>query len=358
MVKQGEHKSRIERQNLNRDRAPQEKVRKGIFKKLMSSRKAGHRSFGEKFRIYRGEKLNWFQVVLQLKGPVLSGVLPWVGLCTAYSTLLALLNHFGYLPEFGANKSLSNIVISLNVVLSLLLVFRTNTAHERFWEGRKLWGAMVNVCRNLARGIWVILDEHNSDDRDGKAANARLVAAFSVAMKLHLRQEPMQPELMSLMSESQYHRLQQVPHAPLEISFWISDYLQQQYKQKRVNIFQVSDLIEMVDEMVDILGGCERILKTPLPLVYVITLKILLTVYFILLPLGLIQDLGWWTMVDIAFISFMIFSINEIGAEIEEPFGSDVNDLPLDLICNTITRNIQEMLTLSPNQCVLPQPDL
>jgi putative membrane protein len=112
----------------------------------------------------------------------------------------------------------------------------------------------------------------------------------------------------------------------------------------------------MLDEMVDILGGCERILKTPLPLVYVITLKILLTVYFTLMPLALIRDLGWWTILDITFISFLIFSINEIGAEIEEPFGKDPSDLPLDLICNTITRNIEDTLTLNPNQCVLPQP--
>jgi putative membrane protein len=287
---------------------------------------------------------------------VVSGVLPWVGLCTGYSVVVALLDHFNYLPDFSAIKSLSNIIVSLNVVLSLLLVFRTNTAHERFWEGRKLWGAMVNVCRNLARGIWIILDEQNAGDREGKAANARLVAAFAAAMKLHLRRDPVHPELMPLMSQSQYHRLQQAPHAPLEIAFWIGDYLQQQYKQKRINIFQLSDLHDMLDEMVDILGGCERILKTPLPLVYVITLKILLTVYFTLMPLALIRDLGWWTILDITFISFLIFSINEIGAEIEEPFGKDPSDLPLDLICNTITRNIEDTLTLNPNQCVLPQP--
>jgi putative membrane protein len=356
MVKQGERSSRMNQRDLNMERSSSEKRGKSIFGKLKFSRKASHRSFGEKFHSYRGEKLNWLQVILRLKGPVISGVLPWVGLCTAYSAIIALLDYVGYLPNVGANKSLSNIVISLNVVLSLLLVFRTNTAHERFWEGRKLWGAMVNVCRNLARGVWIILDEQDTSDREGKAANARLVAAFAMAMKQHLRQEPMLPELLPLMSESQYERLHQVPHAPLEIAFWIGDYLQQQYKQKRVNIFQLSDLIDMLDEMVDILGGCERILKTPLPLVYVITLKMLLTVYFTLMPLGLVHDLGWWTIMDIAFISFMIFSINEIGAEIEEPFGSDLNDLPLDLICNTIARNINEMLTLRPNQWVLPQP--
>ena len=174
-------------------------------------------------------------------------------------------------------------------------------------------------------------------------------------MKYHLRSEPVNSELMPLMSQWQYQRLQEVQHAPLEIAFWLADYLQQQYNQKKINVFQLNTLQADIDDMVDILGGCERILKTPVPIIYTIVLKILLIVYFLLLPFELIQSIGWWTCPAMAFISLVILSINEIGAEIEEPFGRDLNDLPLDFISNTIVRNIKHLLTLDPTSPRIPR---
>lgn len=317
--------------------------RQSLIQKIVNAR-----SVGEKFQIYTGEKLHWFQVILRLKRSVIPAILPWVVLCGGYGFLISLLDYFEYLPNLTGIKSLPNILISLNVVLSLLLVFRTNTAHERFWEGRKLWGAMVNVVRNQARGIWIYIEEREMPERKSKAAAARLVAAFAVAMKLHLRRDPINPELAQLMSPLQYRRLQQVNHAPLEIANWIGDYLQRQYEHKRINVFQVTDLHAMLNTMVDILGGCERILKTPAPLVYTITLKLLLMIYFIVMPLGIVHELNWWTGLDMAFVSFLLLGLDEIGSEIEEPFGHDPNDLPLDFICKTIVRNVEDLIKESP----------
>ncbi len=181
------------------------------------------RSFREKFQIYTDEQLHWLQVILRLTGTVISGILPWVLLCGGYGFLISLLNHFDHLSVFNDNKVIPNVVLILNLLLSLLLVFRTNTAHERFWEGRKLWGAMVNTVRNLARGIWIVVEEHKPKDRADKEAALRLVVAFSVAMKLHLRRDPVNSELETLMSPLQYHKLQDINHPPLEIAFWIGD---------------------------------------------------------------------------------------------------------------------------------------
>jgi putative membrane protein len=308
------------------------------------------RSLKQKFHIYTGDHLHWVQIIFHLKWTVLVGIIPWVLLCSGYGFLISLAHHFGYLSKISEIKSLPNVVISLNIILSLLLAFRTNTAHERFWEGRKLWGAMVNVSRNLARSICIVIEERNGEEREIKEDAVRLVAAFPVAMKLHLRRDPMNRELTPLMSPQQYQRLQKVNHAPLEIAFWIGDYLQHQYDQKRVNVFQLTDLHKMLNDMVDILGGCERILKTPVPLIYNITLKFLLVIYFLVMPLGLVNDLHWWTAVDMGFISFLMLGIDEIGAEIEEPFGHDPNDLPLDLICKTIVRNLEDLIVLESTQ--------
>ncbi|PIG91866.1 bestrophin family ion channel [Gloeocapsopsis sp. IPPAS B-1203] len=324
--------------------------RKSVFRFQNSPhhKNVSSRSFKEKFHIYTGEQLNWYQVIIRLASSVIPGILPWVLLCGGYGFLIALINHFGYLSVFRDNKVVPNVVLILNIVLSLLLVFRTNTAHERFWEGRKLWGAMVNTVRNLARGIWIVVEEREPGDREDKAAALRLVVAFSVAMKLHLRRDPVNPELVPLMTPLQYHKLEFINHPPLEIAFWIGDYLQHQYERQFVNVFQLTALHELLDDMVDILGGCERILKTPVPLIYTIVLKTLLILYFLLLPIEIVAGLTWWTSPILAFISFILLGIDEIGAEIEEPFGHDPNDLPLDFICNTMLRNVDDLITLSP----------
>jgi putative membrane protein len=140
--------------------------------------------------------------------------------------------------------------------------------------------------------------------------------------------------------------------------FWIGDYLQHQYERQYVNVFQLTALHELLDDMVDILGGCERILKTPAPLVYTITLKTLLLTYFLLLPWGLVSGLTWWNGPILAFIGFILLGIDEIGAEIEEPFGHDPNDLPLDFICNTMLRNVKDLISNAPSQrhfCAWPK---
>lgn len=307
------------------------------------------RSFREKFQIYTGEQLHWLQVTQRLLISVIHGILPWVIACGSYGLLISVLDHYGKLPAFfGDSKIIQNVVISFNVILSLLLVFRTNTAHDRFWEGRKLWGSMVNTTRNLARGISITIEQREPQERDEKSAAVYLVAAFAVAMKIHLRREPMNSELEPMMSPLQYHQLQNVNHAPLEIAYWMGDYLQHQFERQRLNIFQLTSLHELLDDMVDILGGCERILKTPVPLVYTVTLNALLWIYFLLLPFQLVGGIKWWTAPILAFMSFLYLGINEVGAEIEEPFGRDANDLPLDAICATIVRNLEHIIQFAP----------
>nr|WP_199316378.1 bestrophin family ion channel [Tolypothrix sp. FACHB-123] len=302
------------------------------------------RSFKGKFHIYTGEHLHWFQVIFKLKFSVIKPILPWIILCAVYGFLVSLLYHFKLLASIDFSKILPNVIVTLNIVVGLLLAFRTNSAHDRFWEGRKLWGALVNTVRNLTRGVWIIVNEYGAKSRGEKEAALKLIVAFSYAMKQHLRRESVNSELRPLLSESQYFKLQEANHPPLEISFWIGDFLQSQYEHNNLNIFQLNSLLELLDDLVDILGGCERILKTPTPLIYTIVLKILLIIYFLLLPLEIVNGLHWWTSPTIAFISAVMLGVDEIGAEIEEPFGHDPNDLPLDLICATMRRNTEDLI--------------
>lgn len=340
-----------------RQQKPTHKSKLTFFQKLFVRQKLiATRSYHHKFLIYTGEKLNWLQVIFRVASTLVSAVLGWVLLCGAYGLLISVLDHFGYLTVVQEVKALPHIAVALNVALSLLLAFRTNTAHERFWEGRKLWGSMVNTVRNLARGIWLTIEERQPADRTHKESTIRLVSAFAVAMKLHLRRDPinLNDELKPLMCELKYDRIQEANHGPLEISLWVGDYLQHQYERQHINVYQLQDLHKLLNDMVDILGGCERILKTPVPLVYTITLKLLLIAYLMIIPLELSSSLYLWTGPATAFISLIFLVINEVGSEIEEPFGHDPNDLPLDFICNTIKRNLEDLIENAPSSRGMP----
>jgi putative membrane protein len=138
-------------------------------------------------------------------------------------------------------------------------------------------------------------------------------------------------------------------HPSLEIAFWIGDYLQHQHDHNCLNIYQLSNLHKFVDDLVNILGGCERILKTPMPLAYASKFKQLLLIYCLILPLELVTVMNWWTGLVMGFVSFTLFGIEQIGAEIEEAFGYDPNDLPLDVICNTMRRNVEDLIVIAPS---------
>ena len=289
------------------------------------------------------KKQNWFRVALRIQGSVIPAILPRVILCSAFGVFISVIHQFGFSVSWPV---LSGVVPS--VVLGLLLVFRTNTAYERFWEGRKAWGTLVNTVRNLARQIWGAIAENEPEDRTAKIETLRLLVAFAVAVKLHLREEKLNSEIEALMSQERYQVLQKMNHPPLEIAFWIADYLQDQHELGNLNTYQLSAMLKLLDLMVDVLGACERILKTPIPLAYAIHLKQLLLVYCLSLPFQMVNELNWLTGVVVGVISFAVFGIEAIGIEIENPFGYDSNDLPLDKICATMQRNIEDLITLAP----------
>lgn len=289
------------------------------------------------------KKKTWFSVLLQWKYSVIPSIRYKVIFSALFGVLISVLYYFKFPVSLPI---LSSLVPS--IVLGLLLVFRTNTAYERFWEGRKLWGTLVNTVRNLSRTIWVTVIENTPEDRDEKIKVLRLLVAFAVSTKLHLRSENINEELHKLMPEEWFKKLENMNHPPLEIAFWISDYLQKQSEKNCLNNYQLISLLKLLDTMVDCLGSCERILRTPIPLAYSIHLKQLILIYCLTLPFQVVSQLGGWTGIIVGIISFTIFGIEAIGIEIENPFGHDPNDLPLDTICQTMERNINDLISLPP----------
>ncbi|TVQ48892.1 MAG: hypothetical protein EA365_00915 [Gloeocapsa sp. DLM2.Bin57] len=290
------------------------------------------------------ERRNWFRLILKLKASVIPAILPRVILCFSFALLISWLYSLGI--EKVSLDTLNGLVPT--IVLGLLLVFRTNTAYDRFWEGRKLWERLVSTSRNLARFIWVTIPDNKPNHRKEKVKALKLIAAFSVATKLHLRSEDVNQELVELVPPEYLTELKAVNHRPLKIAFWLADYFQKEYDEGRLIILQMVSLTKLLDIMVDCLGGCERILKTPLPLTYSIHLRQLALLYCLSLPFQVVNELLWLTPFFVSFVSFAVFGIEEIGIEIENPFGHDHNDLALDQICSTMKINIRDLMNLDP----------
>jgi ion channel-forming bestrophin family protein len=277
----------------------------------------------------------WFRIAFQIEGSVLPSVLKRSMIFGLWGLPITLL---WWQKWPVAIPALASIIP--NIVLGLLLVFRTNTAYDRFWEGRKAWGTMNNSIRNLSRQIWVGIEAPDPQDLAHKTATMKLLLAFCVATKLLLRQDDLSPALDSLVSPAQMQRLAQVQNPPLEIATWVEAYLQ----RSPVHPDQLRNMQILLGSMVDALGTCERILRTPMPLAYAIHLKQLLVLYCFSLPFQVVGTLGWWTPPLVVLIAFTLLGIEAIGIEIENPFGSDPNDLPLDRICDTMAINLQDLM--------------
>jgi ion channel-forming bestrophin family protein len=295
--------------------------------------------------LVRASGYTWFRVAFRYKGSVIPQIIPRVVLCGIFGLFICVLNYLKLRVSFP-------ILVNLipNLVLGLLLVFRTNTAYERYWEGRKAWGSIITNIRNLARQILVTIETNQPEPKKIEALH--LLAAFAIACKLHLRREPISPQLEPLLSPYQYQKLQTMNHPPLEIMFWLSEYLQTSHTQGYLNVYQLSSMGMQVDSLVECIGACERIQNTPIPLAYAIHLKQLLLIYCLSLPFQMVEQVGWMTPIIVALISFTLLGIEEIGIQIEDPFGRDANDLPLDFICNNILRNLKDLIGIYTNEKV------
>ncbi|PZD75183.1 hypothetical protein C1752_00324 [Acaryochloris thomasi RCC1774] len=297
------------------------------------------------------EKPNWFTTTFKLQGSIVPMIFPRVLLFCGLAAGVSLLYTSDlpiYLEKLG--ELTTNVIY--NLILGLLIVFRTNTSYDRFWEGRKAWGSLVVNTRNLAQELQVALSGNEQEKQDA----IRLLSAFAIATKLHLRDEDINDELKEQVTPAQLQQLETAKHRPLIIVFWIRSYLQQQMKEGNIIEAQVASANVMLNSLVEGISGCERIVTTPIPVAYRIFLKRLILIYCIGLPFRVVPEITWWSIPVMAIVSFLLLGVEEVGRELENPFGYGANDLPLDTICGAIVNTIEN--TLSLGKPVLPEKEL
>jgi putative membrane protein len=227
----------------------------------------------------------------------------------------------------------------LGIVLGLFLVFRTNSAYDRWWEGRRLWGSMVNNTRNFAFKLHAFLPK---DDIITRTFFVKMIPNFVVSVKDSLRKNVNLNHFESA-GENIEEILKDVRHVPNKLSSLMYNKVAELYSRKIITGDQLFLLDRELKEFSDILGGCERIKNTPIPYSYSMYIKKFIFIYIITLPFGFVTLTQYVTVLIVVLISFVIFSVELIAEEIEDPFGKDINDLPTDELSIKIRDNVEEI---------------
>lgn len=280
---------------------------------------------------------DWFLIIFKFhKADTFRKLLPLIIALCLYALLITWLEtEIWKLSEKSHVKNLSLIHTSLGMVISLLLVFRTNTAYERWWEGRKVWGGLVNSSRNLALKIKALVPEE-------AGYYSVMIPNFAYALKNHLRRVHLEEELEP--AEGFSVAVNDAVHLPNKI---VNQIMQYSLTLERSGKLKPEHLLFMQPELTnftDATGACERIRNTPIPYSYSVFLKKFMFLYVMTLPFGFVFSLGYLTVPVVAIIFYVLASLELIAEEIEDPFGADANDLPTDEIAAGIRKSVKEIL--------------
>lgn len=282
----------------------------------------------------------WRDHLCDIRGSMVREIVWRVLTCVLWSVVVVLAHKY-VLAKFGVSLGIDPIAHSLiGVALGLLLVFRTNASYDRFWEGRRLWGGIVNECRNLARASAAYL----ASEPETLARLLHWTQAFPSACMNHLRGTKGLGQVEQLLPANEATAAANSTHPPLAVARRISEQLAAANRRGAISDYVMLSLDQNVQLLIDFVGGCDRIHNTPLPFAYVVHLRRALIMYCFSVPFALLNHFGWGTILATLLLAYTLYGIEEIGVEIADPFGYDDNDLPLEDICRRIETNVGEVL--------------
>lgn len=217
--------------------------------------------------------------------------------------------------------------------LTILLVLRTNSSYDRWWEARKLWGQLVNDSRNLALKVSSMADVPPAE----KQHVARLIVGFARCLKEHLRRGVLEETLEQLPEKVP----ERIHHVPAYLSGRLFEIVRGWRDQGTLHRLDHHLMDKHISALMDICGACERIRNTPLPLSHRTLIPQLLAVYLAFLPVGL--ENSHWNVLMVGAVGYFLIGLELVADDIEEPFGHDLDDLPLDRIADNIERSVVEI---------------
>jgi putative membrane protein len=275
----------------------------------------------------------WVDVLTRIHDtPVFARIWSAVALASLYAAAVVAIevHYFDEMITIGAQFH-----GVLGLVLGTLLVFRTNTSYDRWWEGRKLWGQLVNDCRNLAIKVATCV---HADPAEKQQLSVWLID-FAYALKDHLRGG------IKLVQLPGFEKATDQPeHVPAYLSEKIYDQLERWRKAEKIGGFELLFLDQHAASLMNICGACERIKKSPISVSYRWFIRQSIAIYLVTLPWGVVEEFNWYTIAVMALITYFMLGVEMIAEEIEDPFGDAEDDLQLDDLCRTIDRSVSEIM--------------
>jgi putative membrane protein len=269
--------------------------------------------------------------VMRTLTPVLVGLGLFTTLCCYLMVTVFELHEAEFKPTIAMHSL-------LGIVLGLFLVFRTNSAYDRWWEGRKLWGGLVNSTRNFALKVNAYVP-----DVEERRWFSLMIPNFIIATKEGLRSGVHMQEL-ELPDDAAAKEIENSKHRPNIIASLMYRRVTDLYNNKRISGDQLINLDKELKDFIDLMGACERIRNTPIPYSYSMYIKKFIFIYVVTLPFAFVTLSGYMTIPIVEIIAYVLLSVELIAEEIEDPFGRDVNDLPTDELSGKIRENVKEIL--------------
>lgn len=280
---------------------------------------------------------DWITFIFRFhKSDTFRQLIPMMILIGFYTYFIAFLElEFFQLSDDSKVKNLNILHTSVGFVLSLLLAYRTNTAYDRWWEGRRLWGSLVNNSRNLA----IKIDSFLKEEED-KYFFKKLIPGYAQVLAKHLANE----EVALTLFEDLDLNLDKEKHKPNQVAKIIFHKVNNLYTEGKITGEQLIVLNAELQSFTDVCGACERIKNTPIPYSYSAFIKKFIFFYVMTFPFAVVFSIGYYAIPVVIFIFYVLASLELIAEEIEDPFGGDENDLPTFKIASNIKKHIEEII--------------
>jgi putative membrane protein len=290
------------------------------------------------------ERPSGLRLFVTMRGSVLSQI--WKSLLvTTALAIIVTLTHGALLHH----KIILTIIpfTLMGLPLAIFLGFRNNSAYDRYWEGRKLWGDLVLRSRNFARQCTSLISPGSAGQKEAADVRMRMIyraIAFAHALRHHLRDSDSAADLKPLLPTQEWLRAATSSNKPHFLMERMGEDLRLCLDEGRIDSVLMASLDATLSAMVAAAAACERIRNTPIPFSYTLLLHRTAYLYCFLLPFGLVDSIGYMTPLVVSIVAYTFFGLDALGDEIEEPFGTSANDLPLEAICRGIEINLRESL--------------
>ena len=287
--------------------------------------------------------LHWFRLLFVWRGSVLPYIATRLLLVLAVSVASVLSRDWWMSAHAASALSIPPFTL-MGVALAIFLGFRNSVSYDRYWEARKQWGNLLIAARALTRQV----ASFASADRELQRRVARSLGAFAYALKHQLRATDPRADLACRLDPGVLERVCAARFPPSALLLCLATDIATAQKAGCLSDLQLQSIDRNLNLLTEASGACERIANTPIPYTYRVLMNRTVMVYCLLLPIGLSTSIGWLTTLVAPFIAYTFLALDVIGEQIEEPFGTEPNDLALASMCHGIEMSVCELVGETP----------